>query len=61
MEAEWNVYTNGRWIGTVHEANETLARCAALSRFGADDDEPFDNAAPRIFPDADFSVTKVIY
>ena len=29
----WNVYIDGRYVGTVHEASEALARCAALSKF----------------------------
>lgn len=31
--AEWNVYVNGKYVGTVHERSEELARCAAWSRF----------------------------
>ena len=55
---EWNVYTKGRWIGTVHEAYETLARCAALSQFGVEEDEPVNNPQNCIFPDDDFNVSK---
>lgn len=36
---EWNVYVNGRYVGTVHELTETLARCAALSKFDIDEDD----------------------
>lgn len=46
----WNVRVrrNGRdlTLGQVHERNEELARCAALSRFGISDDEPADTDAP---------------
>ena len=48
-------------IGTVHERNEELARCAALSKFGEDrdrgtDDEPL--MRPRIYIDDEFTVSK---
>ena len=55
---EWNVYTKGRWIGTVHEADETLARCAALSQFGVEEDEPVNSPQNCIFPADDFSVSR---
>lgn len=34
---EWNVYVNGRYVGTVQETTEELARCAALSQFDVPD------------------------
>lgn len=43
---QWNVRVvrNGHavHIGQVAEANETLARCAALSMYGLSEDEAFD-------------------
>lgn len=30
---EWNVYVSGRYVGTVHEMDESAARCAACSKF----------------------------
>lgn len=36
---EWNVICGGRRIGTVFETREPLARCAALSKYGASEDE----------------------
>jgi len=30
---EWNVYVNGKYVGTVMEATEEGARCAALHHF----------------------------
>ena len=34
---EWQIHVTGvGCIGTVHERNDTLARCAALSRYGED-------------------------
>jgi hypothetical protein len=37
---EWDVYINGKWVGTVVESTETFARCAALVKYdiGADDE-----------------------
>jgi|GEM_PF-2735830 len=35
----WNVRCNGRLIGTVDEVDEANAGCAALSKFGLDDEE----------------------
>lgn len=32
---EWNVYVEGKYVGTVHADNESDARCAALSEFDA--------------------------
>jgi hypothetical protein len=29
----WDVYIDGRWAGTVEETTETLARCAAATKF----------------------------
>lgn len=47
-------------IGKVSETTETLARCAALSRYGVGDDElAFGEVRPRgasIYPDEDFEV-----
>jgi hypothetical protein len=33
------VHREGHSVGQVSERNETLARCAALARFGASDEE----------------------
>ena len=60
----WNVRVrrNGRdlTLGQVHELNEALARCAALSRFGVGEDELASgearDGAKAIFPDDDFEV-----
>lgn len=60
----WNVRVrrNGRGLtlGQVHERNEELARCAALSRFGVSEDELASgearDEAEAIFPDDDFEV-----
>lgn len=60
----WNVRVrrNGRdlTLGQVHERNEALARCAALSRFGVSEDELASgearDGAEAIFPDDDFEV-----
>jgi hypothetical protein len=30
---EWNVYVEGKYVGTVQASTEDSARCAALSRF----------------------------
>lgn len=35
---EWNVYINGRYVGTVHADSEESARCAALSQFDPPED-----------------------
>lgn len=35
---EWNVYVNGRYVGTVNETTEEAARLAALSKYDIDDD-----------------------
>jgi len=35
---EWNVYIDGKYVGTVHERTEEAARCAALSKFDPPDD-----------------------
>lgn len=35
---EWNVYVNGQYVGTVQEASEDAARCAALSKFDPPED-----------------------
>jgi hypothetical protein len=64
----WNVRVhrgNGRTyeLGQVHETNEANARCAALSKYGAqpehgDEDTPYDlRSAFRIYGDDDFDVT----
>lgn len=29
----WDVYIDGRWAGTVQETTETLARCAAATKY----------------------------
>ena len=60
----WNVLCDGYHLGTVHEGDASLARCAALSKFGVSD-EDFDAMGPRekddvrnfgIPPDAEFDV-----
>ena len=33
MMKEWDVYVDGRHIGTVNETSEEYARCAALCKF----------------------------
>lgn len=38
MMYEWDVYIAGKYVGTVHESSEALARCAALSRFDPSED-----------------------
>lgn len=61
----WNVRVlrDGKavYLGQVAEASETLARCAALSRFGLSEDELEAGAiCPRgmaIYPDEDFAVS----
>lgn len=60
----WNVVVNrgiGIDLGQVHEQNEELARCAALSKYGIAEDEPYETEealrGPRgILQDDDFSV-----
>lgn len=64
----WNVRVsrNGcdQTLGQVHERNEELARCAALSRFGIGDDELAAREAHDgeggILPDDDFEVSPVL-
>lgn len=50
-------------LGQIHERNEALARCAALSRFGVSEDElasgEAGDGAEAIFPDDDFDVLPV--
>jgi len=60
MSKIWNVFVGKRYVGTVMEETETLARCAALSKFGLPDDEEFiDVDDPRcIRADDEFSVSK---
>jgi len=64
----WNVYLTGFpavELGQVHAASEALARCAALSKYGIDEDEweLMDSTMRRearksgIPPDAQFSVS----
>jgi len=61
----WNVRVRrvGRdvTLGQVHECNEELARCAALSRFGVSDDElaagEAQDGEDGILPDGDFDVS----
>lgn len=36
---EWDVYINGKFVGTVHEANEDQARCAAAYNYGVCEDD----------------------
>lgn len=58
---QWNVrvHRNGlsRYIGTVYEKTEELARCAALSMYGRDEDEPYDELL--IGPDDEFDVSEM--
>lgn len=35
---EWNVYVDGRYVGTVNEETEALARLAAFSKYDVPDD-----------------------
>lgn len=35
---EWNVYADGRYLGTVHETTEEAARTAAFSKFDIPED-----------------------
>ncbi len=35
---EWNVYVNGKFIGTVNETCESSAICGAHAKFDIDDD-----------------------
>lgn len=64
----WNVRVmrNGQavHVGQVAESTETLARCAALSRYGLSEDEAEererDHVGPRgaaIYPDEEFDVS----
>lgn len=56
----WNVrvHTNPPFdLGQVHEENESLARCAALSEFGIPEDEDTDPARRGIRSDDDFDVS----
>lgn len=62
---QWNVRVvrEGRtvYIGQVAESSESLARCAALSRFGVSEDEicagEVRGRAMVIYPDEDFEVS----
>ena len=65
---QWNVRVtrNGHAVhfGQVAETTETLARCAALSRYGLSEDEaeemqqdPIDPRGPAIYPDEAFDVS----
>lgn len=51
-------------LGQVHERNEELARCAALSRFGVGGDELASgearDGAEAILPDDDFEVFRAV-
>jgi len=44
-------------LGQVHEANEELARCAALSKYSIPEDEDNDPALRGIRVDDDFDVS----
>jgi hypothetical protein len=65
---QWNVAVcrDGRSvvIGQVTEQSETLARCAALSRFGVSDVEIASgevwSPGSSIYPDEDFDVSPVL-
>lgn len=55
---EWRVVVHSGHIGdtgSVIEASEELARCAALSRYGTEEDRGASNARA-IFEDDDFDV-----
>ena len=59
---EWQIHVTGvGCIGTVHERNETLARCAALSRYGEDvpRSNPDAGMTTPICEDDEFSVAKI--
>ncbi len=59
---EWQVHVEGvGCIGTVHERNESLARCAALSRFGEDGPRAGAGtpASRRLYEDDEFSVARM--
>ena len=52
--------SGSRYIGQVNEANEELARCAALSRFGLAEDDVSPGTEPNgsaIFPEEEFDVS----
>lgn len=57
----WNVRvhlkTGSVHLGQVGEANEELARCAALSKFGISEDEDTDLTRRGIRADDDFDVS----
>ena len=58
----WNVHCEGRFLGTVDEDTETLARSAALSKYAltADEADAQDELGQPVFgiaPDWAFSVT----
>ena len=63
---DWNVWVSregcGVVIGTVSEENESLARCAALSRYAVAEEELASGAVPSmrcaILPDEDFGVSQ---
>lgn len=65
MLKKWNVHViregRSQYIGEVSESSEAMARCAALSRFGVDEDEIDAGEAPSrcvaIYPDDDFEVS----
>lgn len=45
-------------LGQVHETNEELARCAALSKFGVNEEEADEGELRTgIYPDDDFDVS----
>ena len=59
---EWQIHVTGvGCISTVHERNDTLARCAALSRYGEDGLRVNADArmSKRIYEDDEFSVAKM--
>lgn len=57
----WNVRvhldTGSIDLGQVHEENEELARCAALSKFSIPEDEDMDSSRRGIRLDDDFDVS----
>jgi hypothetical protein len=68
MLKRWNVYVRregrSQYIGDVSERDETLARCAALSKYGVGDDEVAAGERcspdPAIHPDDEFDVSLAV-
>lgn len=53
------VYRNGvsQWVGSVAENSEDNARCAALSKFSIQDEDPIPKSGFYIGQDEDFEVS----